>query len=321
MSEKLRQQKLFLNSVTTTHEITATIEGQKWLATLPRDIQIKTLSTQILKEHWLTKNSSALSSALVDCFKQKAWEKVAYMPSVKSKREVKEYKRAVEWIRDCLKIEPDELMRVITGHQTSAKSASEAVTFLVEIIAKEEPGSLKELCDDFSLGKSKMIGWEKLLGIMKEIDPEWQRAYSRLKELITEDNLNIAPGTNFKQSNLFEVSNPTNKEKNKKNYLPKDKRSRLIRSLENLKNRPLMCKARGTTPERVSETLNRFLRGLIPSVEIAKKEAGLVRAYKSVGGIGVRGNSKVVAKRIIKTVGKKSALHIATRILETLENE
>ena len=43
MSEKLRQQKLFLNSVTTTHEITATIEGQKWLATLPRDIQIKTL--------------------------------------------------------------------------------------------------------------------------------------------------------------------------------------------------------------------------------------------------------------------------------------
>ena len=72
MSEKLRQQKLFLNSVTTTHEITATIEGQKWLATLPRDIQIKTLSTQILKEHWLTKNSSALSSALVDCFKQKA---------------------------------------------------------------------------------------------------------------------------------------------------------------------------------------------------------------------------------------------------------
>lgn len=307
--------------MTTTHEISGTIEGQKWLSTLPREIQIKTLSTQILKEHWLTKNSSALSSALVDCFKQKAWEKVAYMPSVKSKREVKEYKRAVEWIRDCLKIEPDELMRVITGHQTSARSASEAVTFLVEIIAKEEPGSLKELCDDFSFGKSKMIGWEKLLGIMKEIDPEWQKAHERLKELMKENNSNINKGFNFKQNNLFEISNATNNEKNKRNYLPKDKRSRLIRSLENLKNKPLACKSRGTTQERVSDTLNRFLRGLIPSVEIAKKEAGLVSKYKSAGGIGVRGNSKVVAKRIIKTVGEKSALNIATRILEVLENE
>ena len=77
--------------------------------------------------------------ALIDCFKQKAWEKVAYMPSVKSKREIKEYKRAVEWIRDCLKVEPDELIRVITGHQASAKTGSEAVTFLVETVAKEEP--------------------------------------------------------------------------------------------------------------------------------------------------------------------------------------
>ena len=81
--------------MTTQHEITATVDAQNWLSTLPREIQIKTLSTQILKEHWLTKNSSALSSALIDCFKQKAWEKVAYMPWVKSKREVKEYKRAV----------------------------------------------------------------------------------------------------------------------------------------------------------------------------------------------------------------------------------
>ena len=29
-----------------------------------------------------------------------------------------------------------------------------------------------------------MIGWEKLLGIMKEIDPEWQKAHDRLKELM-----------------------------------------------------------------------------------------------------------------------------------------
>ena len=305
--------------MTTQHEITAKVDAQNWLSTLPREIQIKTLSTQILKEHWLTKNSSALSSALIDCFKQKAWEKVAYMPSVKSKREVKEYKRAVEWIRDCLKVEPDELIRVITGHQASAKSASEAVTFLVETVAKEEPGSLKELCDDFSFGKSKMIGWEKLLGIMKEIDPEWQKAHDRLKELMKEDNLENQNIRNFTQNDLFEIKNFKNNSNSGKNYLPSDKRSKLIRSLEKLKDRPLMCKARGTTPEKVSETLNRFLRGLIPTVEMAKKEAGLVSKIKPVGGIGVRGNSNKVAKRIIKTIGKESALKLANQIMEVLK--
>ena len=304
--------------MTTKHEISATVDAQNWLSTLPREIQIKTLSTQILKEHWLTKNSSALSMALIDCFKQKAWEKVAYMPSVKSKREIKEYKRAVEWIRDCLKVEPDELIRVITGHQASAKTGSEAVTFLVETVAKEEPGSLKQLCDDFSLGKSKMIGWEKLLGIMKEIDPEWQKAHDRLKELMQRENLEKLNANSYRQNNLFEIKNIENQSKSKKNYLPKDKRSKLIRSLEKLKNKPLMCKSRGTTPERVSETLNRFLRGLIPTVEMAKKEAGLIYK-KPVGGIGVRGNSTVVAKRIIKTIGKESALKLANQIMEVLK--
>ena len=304
--------------MTTKHEISATVDAQNWLSTLPREIQIKTLSTQILKEHWLTKNSSALSIALIDCFKQKAWEKVAYMPSVKSKREIKEYKRAVEWIRDCLKVEPDELIRVITGHQASAKTGSEAVTFLVETVAKEEPGSLKQLCDDFSLGKSKMIGWEKLLGIMKEIDPEWQKAHDRLKELMQSENLEKINTNSYRQNNLFEIKNIENQSKSKKNYLPKDKRSKLIRSLEKLKNRPLLCKSRGTTPERVSETLNRFLRGLIPTVEMAKKEAGLIYK-KPVGGIGVRGNSTVVAQRIIKTIGKESALKLANQIMEVLK--
>ena len=304
--------------MTTKHEISATVDAQNWLSTLPREIQIKTLSTQILKEHWLTKNSSALSIALIDCFKQKAWEKVAYMPSVKSKREIKEYKRAVEWIRDCLKVEPDELIRVITGHQASAKTGSEAVTFLVETVAKEEPGSLKQLCDDYSLGKSKMIGWEKLLGIMKEIDPEWQKAHDRLKELMQRENLEKINTNSYRQNNLFEIKNIENQSKSKKNYLPKDKRSKLIRSLEKLKNRPLLCKSRGTTPERVSETLNRFLRGLIPTVEMAKKEAGLIYK-KPVGGIGVRGNSTVVAQRIIKTIGKESALKLANQIMEVLK--
>ena len=64
-------------------------------------------------------------------------------------------------------------MRTLTGHQPSAKDASEAVTYLLELIATEEPNTLEQLSDDFRFGKSKMIGWEKLLFLMKQVDAEW----------------------------------------------------------------------------------------------------------------------------------------------------
>ena len=297
----------------TKNEQLATLEAKRWISSLPRDIQLKTLSTQILKEHWTTKNSPALSSALVDCLKQKAWEKVAYMPSIKSKREVKEYRRAIEWIRDCLGIEPDELMRTLTGYQSSVNEASEAVTLLVELIANEEPTTLTQLCNDFKFGESKMIGWDKLLGLMKDIDPAWGKAYYRLKELTNSKTNNLIDSSAKNQQELDDICKTT-KLNNK--ILPLDSRSRLIRTLTKLKNRPLLCKSRGTTTERVSETLNRFLRGLIPSVQAAKREAGLVYKVKSYKAISIGGNPKSIAKKIIRTIGKNSANQIANQILE-----
>ena len=301
----------------TLHEKTATIEAQSWLSSLPRDTQIKTLSTQILKEHWTTKNSAALSTALVDCFKQKAWEKVAFMPSVKSRREVKEYKRAVEWIRDCLGVEPDELMRTLTGHQPSAKDASEAVTYLLELIATEEPNTLEQLSDDFRFGKSKMIGWQKLLFLMKQVDPEWSKAHERLKELLNSLDTSSA-GDAPVQTNLFEASSSYLKDKDS---LPSDSKTRLISRLTKLKNNPSLCKSKGTSTERVSNTLDRLLRGLIPSVAAAEREAGLAKAYGTYSYVGVRGNASVVAKKIIKRIGKNSAIQLANQILEVFKND
>ena len=301
----------------TLHEKTATIEAQSWLSSLPRDTQIKTLSTQILKEHWTTKNSAALSTALVDCFKQKAWEKVAFMPSVKSRREVREYKRAVEWIRDCLGVEPDELMRTLTGHQPSAKDASEAVTYLLELIATEEPNTLEQLSDDFRFGKSKMIGWQRLLSLMKEVDPAWAKAHERLEELLNSLDKSLEADAPI-QTNLFEASSSYLKDRDS---LPSDSKSRLIRTLTKLKERPLLCKSRGTTTEKVSNTLDRLLRGLIPSVSAAQREAGLIKSYKSYSYVGVKGNPSVVAKKIIKRIGKNSAIQIANQILEVFKND
>ena len=304
--------------MTTQHEQSATLEAKNWLSSLPRDIQLKTLSTQILKEHWTTKNSSALSSAFVDCFKQKAWEKVAYMPSIKSKREIREYTRAIEWIRDCLGVEPDELMRTLTGYQPSVKEASEAVTLLVELIANEEPSTLDQLCNDYKFGKSKMIGWEKLLDLMKNIDPAWCKAHDRLKELINAENNSLINSSENIQNEAIEKYASA---QSKNQILPLDSRSRLIKTLTKLKDRPLLCKSRGTTTERVSETLNKLLRGLIPSVQEAKRQAGLLSKTKSYKSIGISGNPKNVAKKIINSIGKKSANQIANQILEALKND
>ncbi len=291
--------------MTTKHEQSATLEAKNWLSSLPRDIQLKTLSTQILKEHWTTKNSSALSSAFVDCFKQKAWEKVAYMPSIKSKREIREYTRAIEWIRDCLGVEPDELMRTLTGYQPSVKEA-------------EEPSTLDQLCNDYKFGKSKMIGWEKLLDLMKNIDPAWSKAHDRLKELINSENNSLKNASeNIHNEAIEKYTSAQYKNKD----LPLDSRSKLIKTLTKLKDRPLLCKSRGTTTERVSETLNKLLRGLIPSVQEAKRQAGLLSKTKSYKSIGISGNPKNIAKKIINSIGRKSANQIANQILEALKND
>ena len=239
------------------------------------------------------------------------------MPSIKSRREVREYKRAVEWIRDCLGVEPDELMRTLTGHQPSAKDASEAVTYLLELIATEEPNTLEQLSDDFRFGKSKMIGWEKLLFLMKQVDPEWSKAHERLKELL--NSLDKSPaGDAPVQTNLFEASSSYLKDKDS---LPSDSKTRLISRLTKLKNNPSLCKSKGTSTERVSNTLDRLLRGLIPSVAAAEREAGLAKAYGTYSYVGVRGNASVVAKKIIKRIGKNSAIQLANQILEVFKND
>ena len=117
----------------------------------------------------MAKNPKELSLAFTDCIKQKAWEKVAYMPSVRTKRKVLEYNTAIEWLRDCLGVELDQLMRSIAGYQPNPKEASDAVTTLLDLIASEEPSTLKELCEDYKLGGANMIGWQRLLEKLEEI--------------------------------------------------------------------------------------------------------------------------------------------------------
>jgi hypothetical protein len=294
--------------VTTQHEQSAVIDAQEWLSSLSQETQLNTLSTQIFKENLITRNPTEISIAFTDCIKQKAWEKVAYMPSVRTKRKVLEYNTAIEWLRDCLGVELDQLMRSIAGYQPNPKEASDAVTTLLDLIASEEPLTLKELCEDYKLGGAKMIGWQKLLEKLEEIDPAWSKPKNHLDQLIRKQE------TSKIDSDISdEVNCSVNKKE--KTYLPKDSRSCLIRSLTKLKRSPLLCKSRNTTVEKVDKALNRLLRGVV-TVQQAKKEAGLNYVYKASSAFRFQGEPKAVAKNIFRTVGEKSAVLIAIEILK-----
>jgi hypothetical protein len=303
--------------MTTQHEQRADQEAEEWLQSLPPEIRAHTVSTQALKEHWITNSPKQLAVTFVDCVKQRAWDGIAYMPSVESKREVRHY-TPLQWMRECIGAEPDELMRTVAGHLPNAEEASAAAITMIDLLKDEEPDTLRELCRDYRHGESNMLGWNSLFKMLQEADPVWSQAQAQLQEAVKgkpgapAGNQNASKGNNA--ARCAALNDPTTGADRK----PKDRKSRLIRTLTNLKEDPEACKEKGTTPEKVQEALTRLVRGITPSVEAAKREAGIALPTKPAGGLGIRGAAEDVARRIIATVGAKRAKRIADAIYQQL---
>jgi hypothetical protein len=298
-------------SMTTQHEQRADTDAEEWLQTLPPEIRAHTVSTQALKEHWITNSPKQLAVTFVDCVRQQAWDGIAYMPSVESKREVRHY-TPLQWMRECIGAEPDELMRTVAGHLPNAEEASAAAITMIDLLKEEEPDTLRELCRDYRHGESNMLGWNSLFKMLQEADPVWAQAQAQLQEAVKGK-----PGRPAKaEENAAHraANNPTNGASRK----PKDRKSRLIRTLTNLKEDPEGCNEKGTTPERVQAALTKLVRGITPSVEAAKREAGIALPTKPAGGLGIRGAADDVARRIIATVGAEHARRIADAIHQQL---
>ena len=298
--------------LTTKHELAAIDAAEEWLKALPPEIRAHTVSTQALKEHWVTNSPKQLAVTFVDCVKQKAWDGVAYMPSVESKREVRHY-TPLQWMRECIGAEPDELMRTVAGHLPNAEEASAAAITMIELLKEEEPDTLRELCRDYKHGESNMLGWNSLFKMLQEADPIWGEAQAELQQAVKNPK-----GANQHTSGgaaRCAAADPTLGPDRK----PKDRKSRLVRTLSNLKENPEACKEKGTTPEKVGAALRRLVRGITPSVEAAKREAGIATSTKPSGGLGVRGAADDVAKRLIRMVGTDHAKRIAEAVLEQLK--
>lgn len=297
----------------TNHEIEAAQAANEWLATLPLNVRANTVATQVLQQHWITNSPRQMAETLADCIKQKAWEGVAYMPSVPSKREVRSY-APLEWLRECIGAEPDQLMRVLAGQQLTKEDTEPAAAGLVLLMSESEPETLRDLCKDVQVGESTMVGW---LGLIKQCN--WGTALEVLTNSVKNerggqkgnDNANKNDAPHRGVSN----SDPTLGA----NHHPTDRKSRLIRTLSNLKADPEACKAKGTNTEKVSGALSRLVRGLTPSIEAAKREAGIATKKKVNAGLGIRGPAPDVAKRVIRDVGKAAAKEIALAILAQLE--
>jgi hypothetical protein len=298
-------------SMTTQHEQRADTDAEEWLQTLPPEIRAHTVSTQALKEHWITNSPKQLAVTFVDCVRQQAWDGIAYMPSVESKREVRHY-TPLQWMRECIGAEPDELMRTVAGHLPNAEEASAAAITMIDLLKEEEPDTLRELCRDYRHGESNMLGWNSLFKMLQEADPVWAQAQAQLQEAVKGK-----PGRPAKAE-----ENPAhragNNPTNGASWKPKDRKSRLIRTLTNLKEDPEGCNEKGTTPERVQAALTKLVRGITPSVEAAKREAGIALPTKPAGGLGIRGAADDVARRIIATVGAEHARRIADAIHQQL---
>jgi len=294
--------------MTTQHEIQAEQDAAKWLATLPVQVRANTVATENLKHHWITNSPKQLATALADCIKQKAWDGVAYMPAVASKREVRHYS-PMQWLRECIGAEPDELMRLLAGQQLTKEETAPAAKGLVVLLKEHEAATLRSLCADYQTESGTMVGWETLI---KQCG--WGEALLELHSEVKSNNKGGRPPKGETASHRDAVIDPTLSEANRK---PKDRKSRLIRTLTNLKDNPDTCKERGTTPDKVENALNRLVRGLTPSVEAAKREAGLAEK-KPNAGLGIRGNPDDVATRLIRTVGAAHARAIAEAILNQL---
>lgn len=294
-------------------ETTAAEAAEEWLNSLPAKVRARTISTQILKEHLIADSPRQVAISLANCIEQKAWEGIAYMPSVESKREVRQY-TPVQWIRECLGVEPDELFRVLAGQQIPVENTAPAAAGMVKIMAAEEPETLRALCADFKVGSGTMLGWNNLI---KQCG--WGEAQAELQEAVKKSAGRPSGSSKTAKNNASHcdaISDPSLAENRK----PTDRKSRMIRTLQRLANDSNACKERGTTKTQVVEALNGLVRGVIPTVAAAERAAGLAKTAKSAPAISVAGTPATFAKRLITKIGADNARAIANAVLEQLAN-
>ncbi len=117
---------------------------QTWLRTLPQEVRLNTDLTQQLCVA-LTDNSPAkIASLLATCIRSRAWEAIAEFNDRDPK--VVAYE-PLQWCRQCLHHEPDQLMHVVASPLPEPEVGAGAAIELIHLVKQYEPTTFRVLLD------------------------------------------------------------------------------------------------------------------------------------------------------------------------------
>ena len=280
-------------------EIAKTERRDEWLGTLPAEIRLNTDLTDQLCGALSDNAPARIASLLATCIRSQTWEAVAEFSDTDPK--VVAY-GPLQWCRQCLHHEPDELMRVVASPLPDPEVGAGAAIALIHLVKEYEPNTFSLLLD-----KEDPRNWRALLksNEQREGGP-WIDAAAELDRKTVRE-----PGDNQHGGN----GGPP---------LPKGvtraesgTRDNIRRRLEKYVDDPAACKEKGTTVKRVRQALRGFLAG--DPAQTCIRLAGLASPNQTAGArIRINGPAHEVARRLIDHLGSTDAAAIAAAITHQL---
>lgn len=276
-------------------EIAKSERRDQWLRTLPQEVRLNTDLTQQLCEA-LTDNAPArIASLLATCIRSRAWEAIAEFSDRDPK--VVAYE-PLQWCRQCLHQEPDELMRVVASPLPEPEVGAGAAIELIHLVKEYEPNTFRVLLDP-----DDPRNWRALLkGNEKREGGPWIQAAAELDR--DEPRTAGRPRKNVVAHHNYERP-------------PAGTRDGIRRRLEKYALDPAACKEKGTTTKRVKQALRNFLAG--HSAQACVRDAGLASPNQDKGArIRINGPAYEVARRLIEHLGQSEAAAVAAAITQQL---
>ena len=281
-------------------EIAKAERRDQWLRTLPQEVRLNTDMTQQLCVA-LTDNSPAkIASLLATCIRSRAWEAIAEFNDRDPK--VVAYE-PLQWCRQCLHQEPDELMRVVASPLPEPEVGAGAAIELIHLVKQHEPTTFRVLLDP-----EDPRNWRALLkgNEARTRDEAWIAAVAALDREVSPAR---KPGRPEKGEGLpvFPAAD-------------KNTRDGIRRRLEKYAGDPAACKEKGTTVKRVKQALRDFLAG--QPAQACVRAAGLASPNQDKGArIRINGPAHEVARRLIEHLGATDAAAIAAAITNQLTEQ
>lgn len=277
-------------------EIAKSERRDQWLRTLPQEVRLNTDLTQQLCEA-LTDNAPArIASLLATCIRSRAWEAIAEFSDRDPK--VVAYE-PLQWCRQCLHQEPDELMRVVASPLPEPEVGAGAAIELIHLVKEYEPTTFRVLLDP-----DDPRNWRALLkGNEKREGGPWIQAAAELDRETKQEHGGDRSKVAARHLEVTRADVGT--------------RDGIRRRLEKYAADPTACKEKGTTTKRVKQALRNFLAG--HSAQACVRDAGLASPNQDKGArIRINGPAYEVARRLIEHLGQSEAAAVAAAITQQL---